>query len=468
MEILRRSPMFGILISIISAMALYDKFNIYAFIVGVPLIFSGIMLCSYEENLPEQWKVFCVALIFAFLSGLQIYNVISKPDPEDFSFTNENGIITLVRTWGKTYASIIETEHYGKFVVRTHFAEFTEGTKIKFDGSTKKFRSKSKNSDFDEGRYWKARGVKSWGNIKNVKEDDDKKFSFYGLRYKISRFLTIHTPKLTGEYLKAAWLGEHTKELDEKHRKWGTSHLLAVSGFHVGIVILCVSLIFGNNFFVMSLILWIYIILTGAAPSAMRAGLMLQIGILTKILGRRINGINSVSSAAVILLLFRPFLFWDIGFRLSVLTALTITSLSFWDKKILLPLISSIIFFVTFPQISYTFKGVPVAGILLNIFAPVYFSFAFLIASVIVFFKIINFPFSDLFLYSVEGIFLLWEKIADFVVNIIPYIASWNYFTAWTGTGILIFVICRYFNFSFLKTIILMIAMSFAAFVIFL
>ncbi|MBR0251929.1 MAG: hypothetical protein IJQ57_01125, partial [Synergistaceae bacterium] len=61
MEILRRSPMFGILISIISAMALYDKFNIYAFIVGVPLIFSGIMLCSYEENLPEQWKVFCVA-----------------------------------------------------------------------------------------------------------------------------------------------------------------------------------------------------------------------------------------------------------------------------------------------------------------------------------------------------------------------------------------------------------------------
>ena len=288
------------------------------------------------------------------------------------------------------------------------------------------------------------------------------------MRYKISRFLTIHTPKLTGEYLKAAWLGEHTKELDEKHRKWGTSHLLAVSGFHVGIVILCVSLIFGNNFFVMSLILWLYIILTGAAPSAMRAGFMLQIGILTKILGRRINGINSVSSAAVILLLFRPFLFWDIGFRLSVLTALTITSLSFWDKKILLPLISSIIFFVTFPQISYTFKGVPVAGILLNIFAPVYFSFAFLIASVIVFFKIINFPFSDLFLYPVEGTFLLWEKIADFVANIIPHIASWNYFTAWTGTGILIFVICRYFNFSFLKTIILMIAMSFAAFVIFL
>ena len=357
------------------------------------------------------------------------------------------------------YATIIETKHYGKFVTRSRFADLMEGTRIKFDGSTKNFKGKSSNSDFNERRYWQARGVKAWVNISNVKELENK-LSLSRMRYKISRFLTIYTPKLTGEYLKAAWLGEHTKELDDKHRKWGTSHLLAVSGFHVGIAILCASFIFGNNIFIMSLILWLYIILTGAAPSAMRAGLMIQAALLAKIFGRKVNGVNSVSVAAVILLLYRPFLFWDIGFRLSVLTALTITSTR--AKSLMWLAMSSIISLVTFPQVAYTFKGVPLVGIFLNLFAPIYFSFAFLIASVLVLTGI------EFLLVPVEGIFLLWEFFADSAANTIPYSLSWNYFTAWIGAGILIFIMCRYFKFSLIRTLTLMSVLSFVSFVIFL
>ena len=465
MEILRRSPMLGILVALISAMALYDKFQIFAFILGVPLIFSGIMFCSYYENFPSQWNLFFVAFIFTVLCSIRIYCEITKPAAENFSFTNENGMITNVRPWGRMYASTIETERYGKFIIRTKFAEMVEGTRINFDGTTQKFRPKSKNSDFSEERYWKGRGVQSWIKLSNVKELENK-FTLSRLRYKISRYLTIYTPKLISEYLKAAWIGEHTEELDNKHRKWGTSHLLAVSGFHVGIVILCAGFIFGNNVTLMSLILWIYIILTGGAASAMRAGLMLQVGIFAKILGRRINGVNSVSAAAVILLLYRPFLFWDIGFRLSVLAALTITSTEV--KNFMWLLMSSIIFFVTFPQVSYTFKAVPAVGIFLNIFAPFYFSFAFVIASVVVLLNLIHFPFSDLLFYPAEGIFLLWEKFADFISEIISAVIHWDYFTAWIGTGILVFMICKYLNFSYFRTIVLMITINFMAFVIFL
>ena len=302
--------------------------------------------------------------------------------------------------------------------------------------------------------------------MKNIKELPQK-FSLPLMRQKISRTLTIHTPNLTAQYLKAAWLGEHTQELDNKHRKWGTSHLLAVSGFHVGIVILCAVFLFGGkNIALLSLILWSYIILTGASSSAMRAGLMLQIGIFSRLIGRRINVLNSVSFAAVILLLYRPFLYWDIGFRLSVLAALTLSLMP--KNKFIWIFISSIIFLVTFPQVSYSFKGVPIIGILLNIFAPLYFSIAFVIASVVVVLTLMNFPFAENLLMPVEGIFLLWEKFADFFADIIPFVIKWNYFTAWTGTGILIFIMCKYFNLSATKTIFITTALNFTAFLIFL
>ena len=466
MEILRRSPMLAILISLVSALALYDKFQIYSFIFGMPLIFTGITFCSYEQNFPQQWKIFFSALIFSILCSARIYYGISRPDIKNFDFKNENGLVTSVRQWGRMYALIIETENYGKFVARLNFEELLEGTRINFNGSTKSFKPKSKNSDFDEDRYWKARDAQAWLNVKNIKELPQK-FSLSLMRQKISRTLTIYFPTLTSQYLKAAWLGEHTQELDNKHRKWGTSHLLAVSGFHVGIVILCSVFLFGGkNIALLSLILWSYIILTGASSSAMRAGLMLQIGLFSRFIGRRINGLNSVSIAAVILLFYRPFLYWDIGFRLSVLAALTLCSMPPKDFRWIF--VSSIIFLVTFPQISYSFKGVPLVGIILNIFAPLYFSFAFIIASVVVVLTLINFPFAEILLMPVEGIFLLWEKFADFFANIITFVIKWNYFTAWIGTGLLIFMVCKRLNFSLIKSIFITTALNFTAFIIFL
>ena len=134
MEILRRSPMLAILISLVSALALYEKIEIYSFILEMPLIFTGVTLCFYEKNFPQQWNVFFAALIFSILCSVRIYYVISKPDIKNFDFKNENGVVTLVRQWGRMYALIIETENYGKFAARLNFEELLEGTRINFDG----------------------------------------------------------------------------------------------------------------------------------------------------------------------------------------------------------------------------------------------------------------------------------------------------------------------------------------------
>ena len=458
MRILQRAPMLGVFIALISGLALYDKAGLFALIFGVPLIFIGVMFCSYEDDYPEQWRVFLFALVFVALCSLRVGYEVSRPNvSQEFTITNETGTITNLRQWGRIYAAEIETENYGKLAAKLQFAEIMPGTRIKFDGVTSIF---SISGNFDEAKFWRAQGVNSWLKLYEYKELPVK-FSFARLRYRISRYVSIHMPERTAAYIKAM-LGERDYTLNISHRRWGTSHLLAVSGFHVGLVILCMSLIFSKNIFVLSLIMWTYILLTGCATSALRAGLMLQVGLFARVINRPISGINTVSVAGVGLLLYSPFMFWDIGFRLSVLAAMLICSLP--RKKFSVFIFSPVIWLVTFPQVSYTFEKTPIVGVILNLFAPLYFSFAFVMGFVSLILKILQMFYT----WAVEGIFILFDKIANFFVGIFPDFISWNYFLAFIGASTLIFFVCRELKFSWLRTLIIMIAGSYAAFVIFL
>ena len=464
MEILRRTPAFAVLISLSGGLLFYERAGTSAFIIFVPLIFICVSFLTYENNLPSQWKIFLTGLGLVLIFSLRIYFALSAPDMPEENFINETGVITLLRTWGKNYAAVIDTEKHGKLATYLHFAELTEGTRIKFDGSAQKLKNSNKLGEFSEKNYWKARGVNSRVKIKNIKKLPEK-FNLYLLRNKLSRFLSIKIPKLTGGYLKAAWLGEHTEELDNQHRKGGTSHLLAVSGFHVGIAVLIAGIFFGKNFLILSLSMWVYILLTGAAPSAARSGLMIQIGLSALLIGRRVNGVNAVSVSGIILLLFRPFLFWDIGWRLSVISALTVTMMP--PKKFNSFLIGPAVTMATFPQVISTFGTMPYAGLLINIFAPFYFSFAFILASVFVFLSLIKFPFADNFMFSIEGIFVLWERTANFITNLIPYSMHYNIFTIILWTCAFIFLVCRYFNFSAKRTLLIMTLGIFPVYILF-
>ena len=456
--------MLAVLSSLTAGIALYDRLGVWAFVLVVPLTFAGVMFLSYERELPGQWGFFAFTLIFTVICSWRIYSVISSPPPENAVFVAEEGTVTDVLEWGRIYALVVKTDSRGKYVTFSHFADFMKGTRIKFDGVTRDFRPKRNASDFDEGRFWRGRDVNGIMTMYNAEEIPGR-FSLALMRYKLSRKLTIYTPNLTSSYLKAAWLGERDKSLNDKHRLWGTSHLLAVSGFHVGVVMMVMMFYIGRKTLILTVILWAYIFLTGAAASAMRAGLMIQIWLCAGIFGRKSEAVNSVACAGVILLIYSPFLFWDIGFRLSMISALTISAMIQAGYSWLM--ISPAVSLVTFPQVAYTFGGVPLVGVILNLFAPVYFSFAFTIASFGGILRLINFPLSNYFMMTVEGIFILWEKIAGTFVDVIPYAVSWNYFTAWTGCGAVIFFVCRYLELAPLRTAVIMGVVSFMAFSVF-
>jgi len=114
----------------------------------------------------------------------------------------------------------------------------------------------------------------------------------------------------------------------------GTYHVLAISGLHVGIVVLLlVSFITILGLprvprvgLAVACVVF-YVILTGARPSALRAGMFFTLLSLSRLSQWRIDYPNAVCAAGTVLLLAFPYLAWELGFKLSLGAVFGITLL---------------------------------------------------------------------------------------------------------------------------------------------
>lgn len=106
----------------------------------------------------------------------------------------------------------------------------------------------------------------------------------------------------------------------------GAMHVLAVSGLHVGIILIIFQTILGffsrwiskKQAILFSVILiWGFGLLSGASPSVIRAVVMFSILALGQLLSRKNNGMNNLILSAIVLLMYDPYYLFDIGFQLS-------------------------------------------------------------------------------------------------------------------------------------------------------
>ena len=107
----------------------------------------------------------------------------------------------------------------------------------------------------------------------------------------------------------------------------GISHILALSGIHVGIIVLMIQFFFLKNImpfrwqWISNLLiiatLWCYALLTGMSPSLVRATTMFTILLLCQSFSRENIGINSCAFAFFFMLCINPFYLHNIGFQLS-------------------------------------------------------------------------------------------------------------------------------------------------------
>lgn len=228
----------------------------------------------------------------------------------------------------------------------------------------------------------------------------------------------------------------------------GVRHITAVSGMHVaviGIIFLNVFLFLGFNkkrsVIASFLFVVLFIIMIGAHPSAIRAGIMGLIAMLAKYFGRMNVSFRSLVLAAFIMLLFNPFLLrYDIGFQLSfaAVSGIILFSLFFQDLFKFLPklikeitAISFSAYIFTFPIIGYYFQNVSLVFPITNLLIlPVLYGLMFL-GIIFVFFSL----FSG-FLASVVSI-PLWI-ILKYILSVVDFFSSLSWATAETTFLILL------------------------------
>lgn len=109
----------------------------------------------------------------------------------------------------------------------------------------------------------------------------------------------------------------------------GVIHILAVSGLHVGYILLFFIVVFGRfNIYLRSVFtivgLLCFMVITGIPASVFRATLMSIILVIAFLSGRSTNLLNSIALSAVIILLVKPFEILNPGFQLSYSAVLSI------------------------------------------------------------------------------------------------------------------------------------------------
>lgn len=134
----------------------------------------------------------------------------------------------------------------------------------------------------------------------------------------------------TAPLLKAFLTGDRSglgRETVAVFRRSGASHLLALSGLHIGIIYTLFSratLLLGNTpparigRFVLTVPAALaFTLMTGAGPSIVRAFLFITLSELTRLLGRRRDPLKVFSAALLLQLTVHPLVITSVGFQLS-------------------------------------------------------------------------------------------------------------------------------------------------------
>jgi competence protein ComEC len=139
-----------------------------------------------------------------------------------------------------------------------------------------------------------------------------------------------------------------SEEIYSSYTNAGAIHILAISGLHIGIILLLLQFVFKpidrikNGALLKSIlivsILWSFAITAGLSASVTRAVTMFSIVAIAMNLKRPTNIYNTLAISMFVILLFKPLFLFDVGFQLSYLAVLTIVAIdpllfNLWKPK---------------------------------------------------------------------------------------------------------------------------------------
>lgn len=261
-----------------------------------------------------------------------------------------DSVLTKDKKFNKPVTLLCRIRDTNNKKLRRVYENLLPGNYISFNGNYSKGRERRNPGEFDYDKFLKSKGIS--GLITAYQTSGMKKISDVNVLqqaslFSLRRFLDdtisrLHDDK-TASLLKGLLLGDRSEISYETKIEFinsGVIHVLAVSGLHVGYILLIFIVLFGRfNLYTRSFLmitgLIIYMFITGLPPSVFRASVMAIILILAFLTNRSTNLFNSLFLAALIILLLDTRELFNPGFQLSFSAVFSIAAIyPFIQRKI--------------------------------------------------------------------------------------------------------------------------------------
>lgn len=203
---------------------------------------------------------------------------------------------------------------------------------------------------------------------------------------------------------------EEDGELKELLSNAGISHILSVSGLHLGLIFGLAYFAFALFFpglklrlYISTIFIWLFGVLVGFTPSLLRAAIMISVSSVKMLYLPKLSNLQALAIAAIISLFVNPYYLFSVGFILSYLCMLGIImvypsiepklklkkAFKYWVRSSFRLNIS--IFLATIPMILYFFNKYNILSILLNILLVPFFSLYLYLSVILLFISPLTF-----------------------------------------------------------------------------
>ncbi len=316
----------ALIIGILWGLYLETKFLIIA------LIFLYFYILVFNKKLKFISLILFVIIIF---SNIYTKNTLMKFDTkyiDDSSIIGNITILSHLQESDYTYKYNCENESGDKFIIyfkKRENSVFKIGDRVSINGTFSLPNVARNKGGFDYRRYLNSNNIYGTIMVESF-ENYDCETSFKSVIYSIQNVIHDNFKKvLKKEYagvLSGMLIGETTdisNKTKEDFRDSGISHLLAVSGSNVALIIAFSNLIiiklFGKRYsdFISIIFVILFVLISGASPSVLRAGIMAILNLIANIILRKSDSITNLISSAFFILIVNPLALLNIGFLLS-------------------------------------------------------------------------------------------------------------------------------------------------------
>ena len=305
---------------------------------GILLPLFACILVLFAVILLKGWFRFTACIAFSFVLGILAGSVAFHPALPQEGQYKVQGVISDEVTTGSfgQYRIALSDVHldgrpfaggaYWTFYSDIEHSELIPGKSVSFQASLYHPRGAENPDGYNFRESLLQRGI-----LIGLYGKDECFVAFPGffasLRHRLSDAMIRSLGNETGSYASALLLGMRSlipSEDRQAFSRLGIAHILSVSGFHVGVLIGILNLLFhllklrqGVRLAFYGILLFFYASLCGMSQPVIRASLLMVLGLEGRILNRPRSGLHLLSAALFIMVLLSPVQVTSASFQLT-------------------------------------------------------------------------------------------------------------------------------------------------------